>query len=184
MVLAWPDEQETWPYHCSLCLFTMVRRSLCGPIACWILARTSSLVTWSLYEMHSIFAVAPISMACILLWSSAVRVHDSQAYRKLDVTKGAHQSYLGTERNTPVIPNWFQPCQCCCCLCYPGEYLRLGTLISYNWAQVFEACDCLMLLSIYFDLYVTATCVPCHQLGLLGTALHAVGCGGFVKTLH
>ena len=26
-------------------------------------------------------------MACILLWSSAVRVHDSQAYRKMDVTK-------------------------------------------------------------------------------------------------
>ena len=43
---------------------------------------------------------------------------------------GAHQLYLWTERNTPVIPNWFQPCQWCCCLCYPGEYLRLGTLIS------------------------------------------------------
>ena len=26
-------------------------------------------------------------MVCILLWSSAVRVHDSQAYRKMDVTK-------------------------------------------------------------------------------------------------
>ena len=26
-------------------------------------------------------------MACILLWSSAVRVHDSQAYRKMNVTK-------------------------------------------------------------------------------------------------
>ena len=26
-------------------------------------------------------------MACSLLWSSAVRVHDSQAYRKMDVTK-------------------------------------------------------------------------------------------------
>ena len=25
-------------------------------------------------------------MACILLWSSAVRVHDSQAYRKMDLT--------------------------------------------------------------------------------------------------
>ena len=50
--------------------------------------------------------------------------------------KGAHQSYLGAERNTLVNPNWFQPCQCCCCLCYPGEYLRLGTLISYKWAQV------------------------------------------------
>ena len=54
MVLARPDEWETWPYHCSLHLFTIVRRSSCGPIACWILARTSSLVTWSLYEMHSI----------------------------------------------------------------------------------------------------------------------------------
>ena len=54
MVLARPDERETWPYHCSLRLFTIVRRSSCGPIACWILARTSSLVTWSLYEMCSI----------------------------------------------------------------------------------------------------------------------------------
>ena len=26
-------------------------------------------------------------MACILLWSSAVRVHDLQAYRKMDVTR-------------------------------------------------------------------------------------------------
>ena len=54
MVLARPDERETWPYHCSLRLFTIVRRYSCGPIACWILARTSSLVTWSLYEMCSI----------------------------------------------------------------------------------------------------------------------------------
>ena len=53
MVLARPDERETWPYHCSLCLFTVVRSS-CGPTACWILARTFSLVTWSLYEMCSI----------------------------------------------------------------------------------------------------------------------------------
>ena len=54
MVLARPDEGETWPYHCSLRLCTIVRRSSCGPIACWILARTSSLVTWSSYEMCSI----------------------------------------------------------------------------------------------------------------------------------
>ena len=26
-------------------------------------------------------------MACFLLWSSALRVHDSQAYRKMDVTR-------------------------------------------------------------------------------------------------
>ena len=54
MAFAKPDGRGTWPYHCSLCLFTMVRRSSCVPIACWILARTSSLVTWSFYEMLSI----------------------------------------------------------------------------------------------------------------------------------
>ena len=47
--------------------------------------------------------------------------------------KGGHQSYLGAVRNTPTIPNWFQLCQYCCCLYYPGEYLRLGTIIRYNW---------------------------------------------------
>ena len=35
-------------------------------------------------------------MACILLWSSAVRVHDSQAYRKMDVTR---------EREL-AVPSW------------------------------------------------------------------------------
>ena len=44
MVLARPDELETWPYHCSLRLFTIVRSSSSGPIACWILARTSHTV--------------------------------------------------------------------------------------------------------------------------------------------
>ena len=50
MVLARPDEHETWPYHCSLHLFTMVRRSLWGPVACWVLAWTSLLVLRSLYD--------------------------------------------------------------------------------------------------------------------------------------
>ena len=54
MVLARPDERETWPHHCSLRLFTMVRRSSCGLTACWILAWTSSLVTLSLHEVRSI----------------------------------------------------------------------------------------------------------------------------------
>ena len=47
IVLARPDERGTCPYHCSLHLFTMIRSSF-GPIACWILARTSSLVTYGL----------------------------------------------------------------------------------------------------------------------------------------
>ena len=44
MILARLNERDTCPYHCSLRLFTVVRRSSCGPIACWILARTSSFV--------------------------------------------------------------------------------------------------------------------------------------------
>ena len=107
----------------------------------------------------------------------------SQFIQEDGCDKGAHQTYLGTERNTPVTPNWFQPCHCCCCLCYPGEYHRVGTLTSHNWAQVLGAGDCLKLLSIDFNLCVDATGVVCHQLGFLGTDLYAVGCGRFVKTL-
>ena len=48
---------------------------------------------------------------------------------------------------------------------------------------MFEACECLKLLSIYFDLCVDATGIVCHQLGLLGSDLHTVGSVGFVETL-
>ena len=51
------------------------------------MARTFSLVTRSLYETRGILRQHLISMACILLCSSAVRVHDSQAYRKIGVTR-------------------------------------------------------------------------------------------------
>ena len=65
----------------------MVKKSSCGLIAYWSLARTSSLVTWSLYEMHSILWKHFISMAHMLLCSSAVRVYDSKAYRRMNVTR-------------------------------------------------------------------------------------------------
>ena len=44
---------------------------------------------------------------------------------------------------------------------YSGEYLRLGTLISYNRAQVLEACDCLKLLSIHLDLCADSNTYVC-----------------------
>ena len=40
------------------------------------------------------------------------------------------------------------------------------------------------LLSTYFDRYVGATGVVCHQLGLVGTDLYTIRCGGFVETLN
>ena len=104
-----------------------------------------------------------------LLWGSMIHKHTGRWMWQGSTWQD--QSYLRTERNTLVNPNWFQPCQCCCCLYYPGEYLRLGALISYNWAQVFEACDCLKLRFIHFDRCVDATGAVCHQLGLLGIEL-------------
>ena len=49
----WPDLMNRKHDHTTAVCIS-VRRSSCGPIACWILVRTSSLVTWSLYEMASI----------------------------------------------------------------------------------------------------------------------------------
>ena len=105
MFLTWPDERQTWPYHCSLRLFTMVKRSSCGPIASWILARPSSLETWSSYKIRSILRYHLISMAffffflqlcCEGLWFSI---------QEDGCNKGTHQSYLETEGNALVIPN-------------------------------------------------------------------------------
>ena len=86
--LARPDEEETCPQHFSLCLFTMIRRSSCGPIACWITAQIFSLVTWSLYKMRSILWQHLISVNG--LYSSlqlCCEVHDSQTYRKINVVR-------------------------------------------------------------------------------------------------
>ena len=95
-------------------------------------------------------------MAGTLLCSCGVRIHVTSVQED-GCDKGVHQSYLGTERNAHVIPNWFPPC------------------------QVLEVCDSFKLLSIYFDLCVDATGVVCHQLGLLGTDLHTIG---FVEMLN
>ena len=73
--------------------------------------------------------------------------------------------------------------------------MRLSSVLSWrafqalnprqiNGGQVLEACDCLKLLSIHFDICIDASGVVCHQLGLLGTDLHAVGCEGFVTMLN
>ena len=52
MVLARPDEWGDMSIPLQFASLYNGQGSLCGPIACWILARTSSLVTRSLYEMR------------------------------------------------------------------------------------------------------------------------------------
>ena len=53
IVFARPEDLETWPNHLSFRFLTRVRSSSYSPMAAWILLRTSSLVTWSLYEMFN-----------------------------------------------------------------------------------------------------------------------------------
>ena len=184
MVLARPDEWETWPYHCSLRLFTMVRRSLCGPIACWILAQTSLLVTWSLYEMHSILQWHLISMACILLSSSVVRIHDSQAYRKMDVTREHFSCILELREILLSFQTGFNLVSAAvvCAILESISGLEPSSVITEPWYLKLETVSsfCPFILTSVCD----ATGVVCHQLDLLGTDLHAVDYGGFIETLN
>ena len=53
IVFAEPEDLETWPNHLSFCFLTRVRSSSYSPMAAWIFLRTSSLVTWSFYEMFN-----------------------------------------------------------------------------------------------------------------------------------
>ena len=52
-VFAKPEDLETWPNQLSFRFLTRVRSSSYSPMAAWIFLRTSSLVTWSLYEMFN-----------------------------------------------------------------------------------------------------------------------------------
>ena len=55
IVFAKPEDLETWPNHLRFRFLTRVRSSSYSPMAAWIFLRTSSLVTWSLYEMFNSF---------------------------------------------------------------------------------------------------------------------------------
>ena len=105
--------------------------------------------------------------------------------REDECDKGAHQFYLGIERNTHMsFQTGFNLVNAAvvCAIQESISGLELSSVITEP--RYFEACDSLKLLSIYFDLCVDATDAVCHQLGLLSTHLHAVGCGGFVETLN
>ena len=124
-------------------------------------------------------------MACILLRSSVVRVHDTQAYRRTDVTR-ARTSYTSELREIHLSFesgfNLVNAAVACAILQNTSglepssvitepRYLKLVTVLSFC---PFTLVSVLMLLVLFFF----------YQLGLLSTDLHAVGCGGFVEALN
>ena len=51
IVFAKPEGLETWANHLNFCFLIRVRSLSYTPMAAWNFLRTSSLVTWSLYEV-------------------------------------------------------------------------------------------------------------------------------------
>ena len=108
-------------------------------------------------------------MVCFLLCSSAVRVHGSQAHKKMDVTKEHISHILELTEMLLLFQTDFNLINAAVICAILESILGLKPSSGFNWAQVLESFDCLKLLPIYFDLLVDATGV-----GLLSTDLHAV----------
>ena len=90
--MASPDYRVMCPYHFSLLLFffffyTEVRRSSYDPMVVPVLAFTSSLDKWSLYEIRRRLQKHLIFNVCILLSMSAFIVHVSHAYKNMDMAR-------------------------------------------------------------------------------------------------
>ena len=95
------------PYHFRLRLFTEVRRSSCGPMAFPILAFTSSLIMWSLYEILRSLQKHLIFNTCILLFNVCCYDPRFTCISKYGHGQATHQSYLGADGNVLVVPNDF-----------------------------------------------------------------------------
>ena len=106
-----------------------------------------------------------------------MRVHDSQSYRKMDVTREHISHILELREILLSFQTGFNLVNAAvaCAILESISGFEPSSVITEP--RYLEACDSLKLLSIYFDLCVDATGVVCHQLGLLDTDLHAVGCG-------
>ena len=80
-------------------------------------------------------------MACVLLWSSAVRFHDSQAYRKMDVTRERISRILELREILLSIQTGFSLFNAAVACAIPGlkpssvitepRYLKLVTVSSF-----------------------------------------------------
>ena len=113
-----------------------------------------------------------------------MKVHDSQAYRKMDVTRERISRILKVREILLSFQTGFSLVNAAvvCAILESISGLEPSSVITEPQAP--EACDSLKLLSIYFYLCVDATGVVCHHLGFLGNDLHAIGCGGFVEMLN
>ena len=116
-------------------------------------------------------------MACILLCSSAVRVHDSQAYRKMDVTRERISRILELREILLLIQTGFSLVNAAVACAIPKSsisglepssviteprYLKLVTVSSIS---PFTLTSVLMPLVLFvISLVFSALSSPCHRL--------------------
>ena len=123
-------------------------------------------------------------MACILLWSSAVRVPDSQAYRKMDVTRERISRILELREILLSFQTGFSLVNAAvvCSILKSISGLEPSSVINgpryLKLVTVSRFCP-FTLISVLMPLVLFVI-----SSGLLGTDLHAVVCDGFVKTLN
>ena len=113
-----------------------------------------------------------------------MRVHDSQAYRKMNVTRERISRILELREILLSFKTGFNLVNAAviCAIVESISGLEPSSVITEpRYLKLVTASG---FLSIYFDLCVDASGIVCHRLGLIGTDLHAVGCRGFVETLN
>ena len=113
-----------------------------------------------------------------------MRVHDSQAYRKMDVTRERISRILELNEILLSIQTGFSLVNAAvaCAILESISGLEPSSVITepryLKLVTVSSLCSC-TLISVLMPLALFVI----DQLGLLGTDLHAVGCGGFVEKL-
>ena len=115
-----------------------------------------------------------------------MRVHDSQAYSKMDVTRERISRILELREILLSVQTGFSLASpaVVCAVRYIMERISGLEPSSVITEPRYLKLVIVSSLSVYFDLCVDATGVVCPQLGLLSTDLHAIGSGGFVTTLN
>ena len=113
-------------------------------------------------------------MACILLWSSVLRVHDSQAYRKMDVTREHISRIFELREILLLFQTGFRLVKTAvvCAILESISGLEPSSVISeprYLKVVTMSSFCPFTLISV-----INSAGVVCHLLDLLGTDLHAV----------
>ena len=113
-----------------------------------------------------------------------MRVYDSQAYRKMDVTRERISRILEMLEKLLSFQIGFSLVNAAVVYAILESISDLEPSLVITDSRYLKLVIVSSFCPFTFDLSVDATGVVCHQLELLGTDLHAIGCGGFVETLN